>query len=975
MEKRISLYIGLYFLILSLSLLSSPPEQYFREAAAQKEAGSFRASIRLYKKSLSLPSLSEQKKCRALAQLGLLHWNTGQLEESEEFYSRALSLAQKHSFTELQQRCRDALEIYDLYQKGKSHRNSRELQKSIHTFQEAVQLAQKTGSREHQLKCLRQMSVSYLRANDLRQFYNLNKRALPLSLSLNHRKEEGRCLNNIGYYFWKVDDYAQALENYEKALAIARELGNKVEESICLNNIGLIYKNMGNYEKSLDYSKKALEIDRELGNDAYISMDLNNIGEIYRLKGLLSRKDDDFYKALDSYKKALRLAQTSRDTQTEIEVINNIGSLYSHLKKYTQAMEYFQQGYQKAKKINYIEAKGMLLNNMGIVQYNLGNYQRSTRYYQEAIKLARDIENGKILWEAYLEMANAYKKQEKFQKALKSYKDSIHIIENIRRSGIELENNRASFLGTDKRIQAYHNLIDLLLTLHSSHPEKRYDHRAFYYMEKAKARAFLDLMERSKLKPSGGIDIKLENREKELIKDISKLYTKLLVAEASSDDEEAIREELKEKENQLEALKRKIRTQNPAYADFNYPQTLTLQKAQDLLGKHSAFFAYCVGEENSYAFVVSQKELKTFPLPSLEEIRSRMVNYKKVITDKDNSHFQAGYELFCTLVRPGLKKSFQNIIFVPDHILHSFPFETLVTRKDRVHWLVEDHTVSYAPSISSLNQIIQRKRANGSGRKKDLLALGDPYFGQPQRKIQEDGEALQNFYSPIKFNLYRLKYSGREIQKIGDLFEKGKREIFRRKRASKEQLKNHSLDEYKIIHFATHSLIDDQKPARSSIVLSMDQNSQKEAFLHMREIYRLDLNADLVTLSSCQTGLGQLIRGEGIEGLNRAFFYAGSSALLMSLWAVNDQATYQLMERFYTHLRSSQSVRTALRKTKLEMIDSEAVSHPYYWAGFIVSGKADQVIFSSPKMTWVYWGALLLLAGTLIGFLIKKILP
>ena len=112
----------------------------------------------------------------------------------------------------------------------------------------------------------------------------------------------------------------------------------------------------------------------------------------------------------------------------------------------------------------------------------------------------------------------------------------------------------------------------------------------------------------------------------------------------------------------------------------------------------------------------------------------------------------------------------------------------------------------------------------------------------------------------------------------------------------------------------------------------------------MREIYNLKLNSDLVTLSACQTGLGQFIRGEGIEGINRAFFYAGASSVLMSLWAVNDQATYQLMERFYMHLRSSESITNSLRKAKLEMISSDILSHPYYWAGFIVSGKADQVI-------------------------------
>ena len=113
------------------------------------------------------------------------------------------------------------------------------------------------------------------------------------------------------------------------------------------------------------------------------------------------------------------------------------------------------------------------------------------------------------------------------------------------------------------------------------------------------------------------------------------------------------------------------------------------------------------------------------------------------------------------------------------------------------------------------------------------------------------------------------------------------------------------------------------------------------------------LNADLVVLSACETGLGRLIRGEGIEGLNRAFFYAGASSVLLSLWAINDQASYQLLERFYVHLRSSNSIMSALREAKIEMINSGVLSHPYYWAGFIVTGEADRVIFPRDLKRWI----------------------
>ena len=209
--------------------------------------------------------------------------------------------------------------------------------------------------------------------------------------------------------------------------------------------------------------------------------------------------------------------------------------------------------------------------------------------------------------------------------------------------------------------------------------------------------------------------------------------------------------------------------------------------------------------------------------------------------------------------------------------------------------------------ISSLYELIDRKKENGLKRSMELLALGDPYFGSLE--TEENGEdILKGFFSTNNFSLYRLEYSGIEIEKIGALFPANKKTIFERESASEDQLKNHRLEDYKILHFATHSLIDDKKPDRSSIVLSLDSDQKEDGLLRMDEIYNLNLNSDLVTLSACQTGLGQLIRGEGIEGINRAFFFAGASSVLMSLWAVNDQATYQLMERFYTSIRKKRQI-------------------------------------------------------------------
>ncbi len=556
--------------------------------------------------------------------------------------------------------------------------------------------------------------------------------------------------------------------------------------------------------------------------------------------------------------------------------------------------------------------------------------------------------------------------------ALQKYKASIRNIEIIR-SNIQNEEQKASFLGTDKRIEAYQNLIDLLVFLHQSEPDRNYDLQAFYYMEQAKARAFLDSLELSKIDISHHIDFKLLNEEKELEKNITEVYTKLLNRELSPEEKETNQESLKRYEDDLEALKLEIRTENPAYAELVFPKALNMEDAQkNLLDDKTAFFAYTIGKKSSYTFVLTKKELKIFKTLPGEELQKMVSDYLKIITDRNNKDFNLGYDLFTHLVFPGLNENIQNIIIIPGDILNFLPFETLVTEKMSNRWLIEDYTITYAPSISSLQELIERKEANSAKRTKDLLAVGDPFFGSLE--TEENGDNILNdIFSTHAYNLYRLEFSGTEIEKISALFKKKKRTIFLRESATEEQIKNQSLEEYKILHFATHSLIDNKIPERSTIVLSLDNDTKEDGLLQMREIYNLKLNSDLVTLSSCQTGLGQFIKGEGIQGINRAFFYAGASSVLMSLWAVNDQATYQLMERFYAHLRSSDSIMNALRKSKLEMINSGTLSHPYYWAGFIISGKTDYTIFPKTTYKFLIFGLIFfLITGFIIAVLRQK---
>lgn len=913
--------------------------------------GDYEVSIKYFKKSLALAQKNNDKKAEinSLIKLGLLHWNTGYVSKSIKAYKEAFSVAEKAQIDQKKNEVSDYIQIYEFYQDGRNARREKDYKKSIENFEKAIELARKIESQEHELKCLRQLSFTYMSPDEFDNFFSLNRDALEIARRIRNRQEQLACLFNIAYYYRNKDNnYSQALRHYEEALSIARIVKDYERESECLTNIGEIYIQLGNYEKALEYQKDVLKIDKEkLKKDAFVAIDLNNIGVTYQKKYAFQSQDkNDLDNALANYKESLRIAIKIKDVKTEVEALTNMGMAYIDLENYPEALKYFKLALEKAEKTQELEEKANLYINIGIVNALQENYDLSLKYCQQAIDTASLTGKENILWEAYFEMANAYMGQGAYEEALENLRKSISFIENIR-SRIQLEELKASYLASDKRIEAYQNTVNLLCKLHHSKPERLHNIEAFSYLERAKARAFLDSLEVSQVNISQGVDIKLLSQEDDLMNKISSLNLKLFTPGLGKEQERSINEQLRLSEERVEALKRKIRLSSPAYADLKYPQIITVEQAQkQMLDSNTAFFEYCLGKENSYAFVITRREFKIFPLPPAKKIKMQVAEYLKAITDKENHDFSLGYDLFTMLVLPGLDEKIEKLVFIPDDTLHYLPFETLLSQNDKRRWLIEDYKIAYTPSISCLREIIRHQRLSEIKPKKDLLAFGDPFFGSDE-EVASARDTSKTSRPVGAFNVSRLEYSGQEVERIASLFKKTKSDTFKRKEASEEKLKDINLEDYKILHFATHCLIDDKKPDRSSIVFSIGNASAEDEILQMREVFNLKLNSDLVTLSACQTGLGQFIRGEGIEGLSRSFFYAGASSALISLWAVHDQATSQFMERYYFHLRSSNSIMNSLQKTKLEMINSEILSHPYYWAGFIITGNSDKVIYPS----------------------------
>ncbi len=917
----------------------------FSEAEKARLEGDFEHSIELFQRYLSgLPSGSKGPLAEAHFKLGILFWNTGDIKTSREHFVWAQAAAAGNKSPGLP--ITESLKIIDLYSAGKQSSAEGNFIRSVGEFEEAIGLSRKISIPDFEIKCARMLSLSKWDLMEYESFYSINKDSLRLTVETKNNKEEAECLNHIGAYFWKTGALASALNYLDKARAKAISFNIPRVLAEASVNLGGLMAELGEYGKSMDYLQEAIEIDRKRGNIVSTAYDLNNLGYTTRLKAL---NDNDFKlleKAKSYFEEALKTAREAGVEYVEFYAILNLGTVYSLMNLYDKAAEFMLLAEQYAAKRNDSLCLGVVNNNLGIVYGKMGDTERSMRRFEKAIEVGSRTYAGAYAWETYLEIGNRLREKGRFEDSLKNYESAVSLIENTR-SKIVQEELKASYLGGDRRMDVYQNMIDSLARLDREYPGRGYDRKAFHYLEKGKARAFLDSLEVADVDIVKGVDAKLLMKERLLTREISKNYTRLLTAGLSEEDRKAIAEQVKSTEDQLDALKREIRTTSPAYADLKYPSAIEYGQARRLIpDNETVFLAYSLGRDSSWCFLLSRKDLQVFELPGEKEIKDKVIAYRRTLSDPDSRDFAPGRELFQILIPPSVGKRPGNLVIIPDDILTLLPFEALLTGTEPNRWLAETCSISYIPSVSSL-QALENRRQSGPSPRRPVFAVGDPIYRPASLKGDAAGlaEYVQAVSPGAGTELERLKFSGLEAGQVNNIFKAGRKDLFLGEKATEDNIKSARLTDYRLIHLAAHAFVDDKNPLRSSIVLTLDGDPAEDGLLQMREIYNLRMNADLVTLSACQTGLGQFIRGEGISGINRAFFYAGASSVCMSFWTVNDEATFQMMERFYTHLRSGLSVNEALHRTKVEMIGSGTLSHPYYWASFIVSGKTSKRVF------------------------------
>jgi CHAT domain-containing protein/Tfp pilus assembly protein PilF len=824
---------------------------------------------------------------------------------------------------------------------------------AVEHLNRGVEIARELDDRAAEMAYLAQLGIAYRHLGKHEQSLRLYQQALDLARRTGDRLGEGRIVGLIGDAHTQLANYAEATDALLQSAAIAREVKDRPSEADALSSLSSILLSLGDPARALEYLARALSVAREFTNRWLERVFLSKTGAVYESQG-------DWLRALEAHREAAKIAREIDDRVGEAESLTSLGRVRYLKGDLGEASPDYERALAIAREIGAVAVEGAVLNELGRLHLSR-DPGRAEEHHRQALAIGERTEAPTLIWQAHTGLGAVHERREEPAQALAHYALAVETIESVR-GKLEIAEEKAGFL--QDKIGLYKKCVAILAALEEKEPGKGYRGEAFHYSERARARALLDLMSEAKIDVAQGISPGLLDRQRELSARISRVQTQLIEAYGEGGTEPAatkrrrsLEAELAQADDDYQTLKREIRGQHPAYADLHYPESIGLAATRELLSQDAVLLAFSLAEDVSFLFAVSASDSQMVRLPGSLALERRVTRLRDAISSPGRATFSTyvfeARALYRELIEPvaRLLAGKREVIIVPDGILHYLPFEALVAGtaepmgRRPPRYFVRDYAVSYVPSASVLATL--RSRGNRDAKPaRALLAFGDPVYGEatPRAAGGVAGVALRTAFEAGKpWKLKRLEHSRDEVRRIAHLYPPADVDFFLGEQASEANVKAPGrLGQYRLIHFATHGLLNERKPQFSGLVLSLPGGTPKEedGLLQVYEVFNLQLQSDLVVLSACETALGKNVNGEGLVGLTRAFLYAGTDAVVVSLWKVADASTADLMARFYAHLKNGGKTRAeALRAAQLELIDKTSLQHPFYWAPFVLVGK------------------------------------
>ncbi len=838
-----------------------------------------------------------------------------------------------------------------------------ELREAEALYAEARERYQSLGDPEGVIEA--QLGLAYAlmdQSRDVKAMPQLEE-ALEGARAIGDKRREALTLRVLGLAHSKLGDNSAAIRDFELAQGLFEEAQDETSLVALYNGLADLHRKVNDLSSALDYSRKASALARRTGFALGEVAALLDAGRSLRL---LNQEQE----AVRAYESARRLAIEMGHRSIEGAALAGLGNIFAHRREFEQAIDCLQNAVSMNIEAGNTRRAAEFLNDLAETYFSMGRLDDASKSSQQALTYAREPAELLQQARALANLASVLRSEGQLDEARRYLELALDVDETMRLRVPGADLRALAFQGAEKRYGSY---IALLMQVSKEKNEPDAPRLALEAVERSRSRALLDSV-RSSLEPSdAGASDSISKRESELLEEIRKLALQADLGDERSTAEQTISQRLAEL--------RRLR----GLADVNAQQAVDAPPTALPVDEIEAYFAtgetllleYFFGADRSYLWAVGGGRFDVHELAPEKAIEERLRQAFALLTarqeglegavreqahrnrESDEGFFREAVSLSRELLGPVPDiDRFSRLIIVSDGALNYFPIGVLAhpqrSRPDPEDYvpLITTHEVVRAPSVTSM--LAMRARARKRSPKSLIAILADPVFTLDDPRIgAREGNAIaarEDARSTIDINLRgsgrtlasltRLLASREELASIASITPQTATTAsdFAADRATAERLLGES---HRVVHFATHGVLNDRYPELSGIVLSLvdEEGRPRDGFLRVQDIYGMRIDTDLVVLSACETALGHQLRGEGITGLVSAFLRAGAGGVIASKWKVDDVATQQLMEEFYRGLfLDGLDSASALRAAQLSLWKRKRTRAPFYWGAFELHG-------------------------------------
>ncbi|MBD2340995.1 CHAT domain-containing protein [Calothrix sp. FACHB-156] len=763
-----------------------------------------------------------------------------------------------------------------LFQQGIKQSQIQQLSNAIESWEQALQIYRGLHDIYGEGSALEKLAAVHLAQKNYSKAINFLQPLLTITQAIKNSQAEGQILANLGIAQRNLGNYVKAIELNQQALTIMQKIQDKQGEGRVLGNLGNAYASLGKYQQAIDFHQQSWRIAQQINDQIAEGTALGNLGGVYASQG-------NYEKAIACYQQSLTIAKSLGDREGEGYTLNNLGVAYHIQGDLKQAIDYYHQSLAIARTLNNRPLQGEALVSLAMAEEDKGNYKNAIQLHQQSLAIARTIKNPQAEALTLNNLGHTLFLAQNLREAEKKLRSAIEVLKSLR-LGLNDNYNISVF---DTQISTYNLLQQVLIA--AKKPEA-----ALEISEQGRARAFVELLDK-------GLANKINPQPLKLIT--------------------------------IENIKQIAKSQNATLVEYSIVPDYKFKFQGKLRGRESELFIWVVQPTGKVIFrrvdlkpVSLQNNLSLTQLvaKSRESIGVRGRAGLEIISQPSTDQQQRLQQLHKLLIEPIAdllpKKPNDPLIFIPQESLFLVPFPALQDGTGK--YLIEQHTILSAPAIELLD-LTQKQQQLIQGLAKEVLIVGNPTM--PKITV-EPGKPPQQL-SP-------LPGAEEEAKAIASLLNT---QAIIGNDASKAKILP-ELPKARLIHFATHGLLDDLQSLEIPGAIALAPSNQDNGLLSASEIINLHLNAELVVLSACDTGRGE-ITGDGVIGLSRSFITAGVPSVIVSLWSVPDSPTAFLMTEFYRQLQhnhnKAQALRSAMLKTK------ELHPNSKDWAAFSLIGVSS----------------------------------